>query len=131
MTGIDTNVLVRYLAQDDPAQSRQAKKLFESLSIEQPGFISLVVLVELVWVLRSLYKTQALEVSAILEGLLRSKEIRVERTETAWRALREFQTAKADFSDCMISELAAEAGCAHTITFDKKAASLAGFRLLR
>lgn len=102
MIGLDTNVLVRYIAQDDPKQSPIATKLITSLTTENPGFISQVSLVELVWVMQSCYKASKPEVVAILETLLSTRELLVENTEIAIKALKIFETSKADFSDCLI-----------------------------
>jgi predicted nucleic-acid-binding protein len=129
MIGLDTNVIIRYITQDDPAQSAAATKLFESLSSEAPGFIPLVASVELVWVLQSCYHSKRDAVAEVLETLLRSKELVVEQAELVWQALRRFSATRADFADCLIERRAHLAGCQYTATFDKNAAA-AGMRLL-
>lgn len=101
MTGLDTNVLVRYLAQDDPEQSPVATKLIESLSADLPGFVSVVSVVELVWVLSGCYKSTRSEICAVLETLLHTKEIVVDHAEAVWQAWRVFKDGKADFADCL------------------------------
>ncbi len=73
MIGLDTNVLVRYLAQDDQEQSALATQVLESLDEAERGFVSLVVLVELQWVLRRAYRMSASEVAGIVERLLRAR----------------------------------------------------------
>src|SRR5713226_4512962 len=118
MIGLDTNVLVRYLTFDDPEQTTKAVELIDSLSAEANGFLSLVVLVESVWVLESFYRFSKDETIATLDWLLRSKELLVERADTVWQALREFKTGRAGFADCLIARCATEAGCRHTMTFD-------------
>jgi len=130
MIGLDTNVLVRYLAQDDPAQSRKATRLIESLTVDAPGYVSVVSVVELVWVLTGCYASTKDELCGVLETLLRSKGIVVAHTDTVWKALRLFKEGKADFADCLIERSASEAGCSHTATFDRDAANYCGMRLI-
>ncbi len=128
MIGLDTNVLVRYIAQDDAKQSARATTLINSLSSENPGFITLVALVELVWVMKSCYNATKEEIVAILETLMRTQELVVENAETAIRALTVFSGSKADFSDCLIERSAQKAGCEYTVTFDGNAVKAAGMR---
>jgi predicted nucleic-acid-binding protein len=130
MIGLDTNVVVRYFTEDDPAQTLLAQELVEGLEPESPGFIAAVVLAELVWVLETSYAFDKEDIVNALDTLLRSKELVIERADVAWQALKRFRTSRADFSDCLIERNAAEAGCTHTVTFDRDAAKLAGMRLL-
>ena len=130
MIGLDTNVLVRYIAQDDLKQSPRATELIAGLSGENPGFITLVSLVELVWVMQSCYNAAKPEIVAILEMLLRTEELVVENAETAIKALNVFAGSKADFSDCLIERSANKAGCEYTVTFDAGAAKTAGMRIV-
>ena len=103
MIGLDTNVLVRYLMQDDAAQAAKASRLIERCSAEEPGFIAMVVLVELVWVLESSYGIERARIAAALELLLRTRELRVEQAETAWHAVRMYRDSRADFADALIA----------------------------
>lgn len=128
MIGLDTNVLVRYIAQDDPRQSAKATKLISSLTAESPGFISQVSLIEMVWVMQSCYKASKPEVVAILETLLSTRELLVEHTETAIKALKIFEASKADFSDCLAERSANNAGCLYSVSFDTHAIKTAGFK---
>jgi len=121
MIGLDTNVLVRYIMQDDPEQSLLSIRLVESLSVESPGFVALVSVVELGWVLDAAYDLDRHQIADAFEGLLRTKEIVVERAETVWKALRIFQRTNADLADCLIERSAAAAGCSMTVTFDRGA----------
>lgn len=130
MIGLDTNVLVRYIAQDDAKQSPKASTLIESLTVESPGYISVVSMVELVWVLGGCYGSSISEISEVLETLLRTKEIIVANTDTVWKAVRIFKEGKTDFSDCLIERSANDAGCSHTSTFDRGAAKHCGMRLI-
>ena len=130
MTGLDTNVLVRYVMQDDPRQSLRATRLIESLSAEDPGFVPVVVLVELVWVLSGSYDLDRTQVATVLATLLRSKELVVDRAELVTQALKRHSTEGADFADALIERLSAAAGCAATMTFDAGAVKAAAMTLV-
>ena len=131
MIGIDTNVIVRYIAQDHAAQSARATRLIErECSAASPGFVALVVLVETVWVSESLYRATREEVAQILRRLLSIRQLVVESAEVAWKALRTFETARADFADCLIHHIALSQGCERVVTFDRQAAKC-GMSLLR
>lgn len=130
MTGLDTNVLVRYVMQDDPRQSPRATRLIESLSAEQPGYVSVVVLVELIWVLSGSYGLDRTQVASVLGTLLRSKELVVDRAELVAQALKRYSADGADFADTLIERLAAAAGCSVTMTFDAGAVKGAAMTLV-
>jgi predicted nucleic-acid-binding protein len=131
MIGIDTNVLVRYLTHDDPTQTAAAMRVMNSLSFDSPGFLSLIVIAELVWVLAISYRYQKNEIGQVLENLLRSKELVIERADIVSQAFRAFSTGRADFADYLIERCAQVVGCQFTVTFDRRAATVAGMRLLR
>ncbi|MBI1251390.1 MAG: PIN domain-containing protein [Alphaproteobacteria bacterium] len=132
MIGLDTNVIVRFLVQDDPVQSPAATRLMSRLSRAQPGFISAIVLAEITWVLSRAYKATRTDIAAAVEGLLRSAELIVENADAAYRALGAFQDSRsAEFADALIAQTAALAGATETVTFDQHAASALGMRLLR
>jgi predicted nucleic-acid-binding protein len=129
--GLDTNVVVRYLAQDDPKQSAAATKLFESvLTADDPGFVSSVVLCEIAWVLAECYGADRGRIRAAIEGLLAARQIAVEAPDTVRRALRAWGDSSADFADALIGSVAGSHGAAKTVTFDRAAAKLPGFELL-
>lgn len=130
MIGLDTNVLVRYLTQDDVVQAAQATRLMESLTSDAPGFVSHVVLVELAWVLESCYATSGAALSRILETLLRTDVVVVDRADAVWHALRGFLRDGGDFSDRLIAELCVAADCERTYSFDRGAVRRAGMTLL-
>ena len=130
MIGLDTNVLVRYIAQDDPKQSPKATHLIESLTADTPGYVSIISVVELVWVLTGCYALTKNEIGEVLETMLRTKEIVVAHTDTVWKALRLFKEGKADFADYLIERSANEAGCNYTSTFDRDAARHCGMQLI-
>jgi predicted nucleic-acid-binding protein len=129
MIGLDTNVLVRYIMQDDAKQAALASRLVESLA-DSTGFIPLIVIAELSWVLTSAYSLSRQQLAEALEGVLRSKEWVVEKADIVWQAVRLFQSGSADFVDCLIFRSAAAAGCEKTMTFDKDAAKSGGMTLL-
>ncbi|MGA8270034.1 MAG: type II toxin-antitoxin system VapC family toxin [Candidatus Sulfotelmatobacter sp.] len=131
MIGLDTNVIVRYLTRDDPGQAAAAVRVLDSLTHDEPGFLSLVVILELVWVLESFYQAKKNELEDVLEVLLSNDHLIVERSEVVWQALRTFSKSRADFSDCMIERCAHAANCQYTVTFDRKAATVVGMRFLR
>ena len=130
MIRLDTNVLVRYVAQDNAKQSPKENRLIESLTAEAPGYVGVVSVVELVWVLSSCYSSSRSEICEVLETLLRTKELAVAHANTVWKALRLFKKSKADFADCLIERSANEAGCIYTTTFDQAAARDCGMRLV-
>lgn len=130
MIGLDTNVLVRYVAQDDAKQSPKATRLIESLTAEAPGYVSVVSVVELVWVLAGCYALTKEEICEVLATLLRTKEIVVANADVVWKAVRQFQASKADFADCLIEISAKEAGCNYTATFDRNAVKHCGMKLI-
>lgn len=131
MIGLDTNVLVRYIMQDDPKQSPKASALIEALTADEPGFVTVVTVIELVWVLSSCYDLTREQQAQALDAILRTKELVVDRADQVVRALRVFKASSADFADCLIERGAASAGCARTMTFDKGAASAAGMTLIQ
>jgi predicted nucleic-acid-binding protein len=130
MIGLDTNVLVRYLTQDDPAQSRTATQIIEQrLSLANPGFVSVVTMAELVWVLDRAYGLSAQEIAAAVERMLQVDVLVVENEQEVFMAMIALKQGVGTFADALIGELAVRAGCTHTLTFDKKAVRLATFRL--
>lgn len=130
MIGLDTNVLVRYIMQDDPKNSPKATKLIESLDSDNPGYITMVSVIELYWVLTSCYELTGEQVGQALEAILRTKQFLVERADQVLRALRVFGAGKADFADCLIERSAMGAGCTQTMTFDLGASKHAGMTLI-
>ena len=130
MIGLDTNVLVRYVVQDDPQQSPKATRLIESLTVEVPGYVTVVSFVELVWVLTGCYDSTKQEICEVLEILLRAEELVVAEADTVWKAHRAYREGKADFAGSLIERSANAAGCTHTVTFDRNAVKGCGMRLI-
>jgi len=128
---IDTNVLVRYLAQDDAAQSAAATQLIEHrLSAERPGFVSSIVLAELCWVLHKAYRVGARQLAEVLSDLLSTPVFRFESRDAALAALERFRSHGGDYPDALIRAIGAQCGCELTYTFDRVAARASGMSLL-
>lgn len=125
MIGLDTNVLVRYLTQDDPVQSAQVDAVIEQLSAEQPGVISHIVLCELVWVLSRAYQYSREQVAEVIHAVLTCQEFQIERVDLAELAFLEYQQGNADFSDYLLARRHQQMGAEYTVTFDRKAAGAA------
>lgn len=132
MIGLDTNVIVRYLVQDDARQSAAATRFIErTLSPQNPGFIASITLCEIVWVLAECYKTDRQRIRAVIEGLLAAKQLSIEEPDIVWRALRAWNASAADFSDALTGQIVSARGGEKTLTFDRAAAKLPGFELLQ
>jgi predicted nucleic-acid-binding protein len=130
MIGLDTNVLVRYLAQDDPVQSAKATALIERRLTEQdPGFISVVAMAETVWVLERAYGLADADIAAAIERTLQVDALVVESEQEVFTAMVALKEGRGSFADALIGALGASAGCSHSLTFDRKALRLPGFVL--
>lgn len=128
MIGIDANVLIRDAVQDDPVQSPIATRFLRGLSEEDPGFVSIVALIETTWTLRRSYKIEPAMITLFVQRLLKSREIVVQASGVVRRALND--AGGADLADALIAHLAIDADCDFTVTFDSRAAELSGMRLL-
>ena len=131
MIGLDSNVVVRYLAQDDPVQSPKATQIFErSLTEQVPGFISLVTMVETVWVLDTVYGLPALEIAQAVEWMLQADTLLIQNEQKVFTAVVALKSGRVSFADALVGALGAWAGCGSTLTFDRKAARLEGFEVV-
>ena len=130
MIGLDTNVLVRFLVQDDPQQGALATRLMDELTAQAPGFVGREVLVELVWVLERAYGYGRAEVASALEGLLVAPEIRLEEHDDVGAALHRHRAGGAGFADLLIAAAARRAGASRVVTFDRRAARIEGVERL-
>ena len=132
MTGIDTNVLARYIAQDDPIQSKIAEEFIEKkCSKDNYGFINHIVLCEFVWVLQKCYNAPKKKIIHVIEQLLRTAQFKVQNPQLIWLTLNDFRKGSADFSDYLVGRINQSKDCAETVTFDKNAAKSPSFRLLK
>jgi predicted nucleic-acid-binding protein len=131
MIGLDTNILLRYLAQDDPAQSPRATEIIErSLTEQEPGFVSLVSILEVVWVLKSLFKRSGQQIANDIEMLLVADTLEVQNEQDVYYAVVSLRNGIGTFEDALIGALGVWRGCSATLTFDEGAAKrLHGFQL--
>ena len=121
MIALDTNVLVRFLVRDDPAQARKAKALVDRLTErEERAYVSDIVLCELVWILTRSYRFDRTQVAAAVDGLARAKQLRFDSVDNVLRALSAFEHGKGDFADYLVREHARAAECEKVVTFDEK-----------
>ncbi|HEV2326083.1 MAG TPA: type II toxin-antitoxin system VapC family toxin [Terracidiphilus sp.] len=131
MTGLDTNILMRFFAQDDERQSPLADALMASLTPENPGWVGLATVLEFVWAMSRTMRVAKPAVCNALDRLLMLDSIVVEQDMIVASAVQRFRTTRADFADCLIAASARAAGCARTVTFDRLAARDAGMELIR
>jgi len=131
MIGLDTNILLRYMVQDDPVQSPRATQIIEqNLTEENPGFVSLVTVLEIVWVLKGLYKRSRPEIANDIEMILAADTLEIQNEQEVYQAVVALRNGTGTFEDALIGALGTWRGCTSTMTFDEKAASkLHGFSL--
>lgn len=128
MIGIDTNVIIRYIVQDDTEQTIAATKLMEEVcNPDNPGFLNHIVMCEIVWVLKRSYKQSKESIYQVIEQIIRTDRIAVEDIQLVWRALETFKEKKADFSDCLLGQRNLQAGCEYTATLDDAASKAMGY----
>ncbi len=131
MTGLDTNVLVRYLTQDDRAQARRAEAaILKATAGDGRCAIAPVVLCELVWVLRGAYKSPKDDVLAALDGILGTEAFEIIDRGVIQGAVELYRLGTVDFADFVIGLTHGVAGCAETVTFDQALGRVPGFRAL-
>ena len=128
MLGIDTNVLVRFLVRDDEAQFEKARRLIRrEIGAGEDVFVSLMVLMETEWVLRSRYSLQKAQIMDAISRLLDATEVQLEAEPAIEETLFIWKDSAADFADCLIGAHNRRLGCRATATFDEKAVKLAAF----
>ena len=131
MNGLDTNVLVRYLVQDDLEQWRLADEYIKRVKANgETCFLNNIVLCELVWVLKTAYKLSRNEIIDVLEKILKADAFDFENREAAWWPVQQMKHGKADFSDQLINKINQQAGCHETVTFDTKLQGVEGISRL-
>ncbi len=131
MIGIDTNVLLRMLVRDHDAQARAAERFISThCSRENPGFVSCIVITEIAWALKRMYGYDRSEIVTALRALLNVTELEIESADEVHLAVADFEKSGGGFVDCLLARTNTAVGCEHTITFDRKAAKLPGFKLL-
>jgi predicted nucleic-acid-binding protein len=128
MIGLDTNILVRYITQDDPRQSTLANEIFRTrLTEAEPGFISIVAIAETSWVLGRSYRLSDVDVAAAIERVLQTDNLVVENEQAVFTAMIALKEGLGTFADALIGALGASAGCRCTLTFDRGAMRLPDF----
>lgn len=131
MIGLDTNVIARYVVRDDPRQTAAATRLIESACTpESPGFVSMIAIVELVWVLARGYRYRRAQIAGVLRKMLSADDLRVERSELAWQALNLYERGEADFADYLIGLCGHHEKVETTFTFDRRSPGSPLFRLV-
>lgn len=127
MIGLDTNVVVRFLVDDDEVQGKRARN---AIARGASFYLSTIVLCELVWVLERSYAYPKARIADILDGILRVNKFSVERPDDAWRALASYRANQGGFADALIASAATDAGCDVVLTFDKSLQRMPAFRQL-
>ncbi|MGV1769791.1 PIN domain-containing protein [Agrobacterium vitis] len=131
MIGIDTNVLLRFLLADDPEQFEAAKNFISKRSMDDPAFVSLVVVAEMAWVLKRSYRFTNEDVTKVLRQLLPSEQFLFEDEDRLDSMIEDEMSRNDDLSDRIIAYIADRHGASHTVTFDRKAAkAISGMELL-
>lgn len=131
MIGLDTNVLVRYLTQDDSAQfAKTAAFIDAEIERDEQFLVNTPVLCELVWVLATVYDYSREEIAQALEQIFSTAQFEIERLDEARQALGDFRSSKADFSDALIGRINRALGAKHTVTFDRDLKAVETFQLL-
>lgn len=131
MIGLDTNVWIRYIVQDDKQQSKIATDLIEkTCSLSNPAFINEVTLCEIVWVLKRAYRYDKTIILTVLKRLFNINEVRVASLQEALQAYNDYESGNADFSDYFIARINQKFDCKYTFSFDKKACQSQFFKLL-
>ena len=130
MIGLDTNVLVRFLVQDDAGQARRAAACIARLTEAEPGFVAREVVLELVWVLAKAYQYDRPQITSALQGLLAAVEIELEDSAVLGAVLELYANYGYDFADLMIRQVGIVRGTRQMVTFDEQAVQLDGVTLL-
>jgi predicted nucleic-acid-binding protein len=127
MLGIDTNVLVRLLVSDNLGQTRRARKLIERTRMdEEPVLVSVLVVMETEWVLRSRYGFDRAGVHSVFRRMLQARELSFDNEAVLEEALFNWEDSTCGFADCLIAAHQRRLGCRATATFDSKATRLPG-----
>lgn len=131
MQGLDTNVLVRFLLRDDPRQAKAAKAAIDdALASGTPLFLSLLVVLETEWVLRTCANLRKPAIIGVFKQLLESRDLNFEDEAALEEALYQYEDSGAEFADCLLISRYLRLGCRSMLTFDAKAARLPGTELL-
>jgi predicted nucleic-acid-binding protein len=131
MKALDTNILARYLRDDDPIQSRRAAHFIQrAVRQNEPLYLNHVVLCELVWVLSAVYEHAKDEITAMISAVLLTGQFQLEDKSSVESALDDYKSSKAEFSDCLIGRRNCVAGCESTLTFDRSLKGIDTFEVI-
>jgi len=131
MIGLDTNLLVRYITQDGPEAETVSRHLEAVCTADNPGFIPVITLCELVWVLDRAYGYHRAQISEIVTTLIETNQFEMESVEMVWRALNDYRSGPADFSDYLMAHMCKHHGATPVHTLDKKASRSKLFHLVK
>lgn len=132
MIGIDTNVLVRLLVRDHDGQIKAAERFVNAhCSSEDPGYVSRIVIAEIAWVLKDVYDYDRTQIAGAIRGILNVSQLEIDSADEVHAAVADYEKSSAGFTDCLVARLNASAGCDYTVSFDRKAAKLDAFELLK
>jgi predicted nucleic-acid-binding protein len=130
--GIDTNVLMRLLVRDHDGQVKAAERFVNAhCSSDDPGYVSRIVIAEIAWVLKDIYDYDRAQIAGAVRGILNVSQFEIDSADEVHAAVADYERSSAGFTDCLVARLNASAGCEYTVTFDRKAAKLDGFELLK
>jgi predicted nucleic-acid-binding protein len=130
MIGLDTNIVLRYLLQDDPIQTGKVNRIIDRLSPDDPGYISIATTLEIVWVLRSLFKLSSTQIATHIEQLLAADAFELQNEQQVFEAAFALKRGLGEFEDALIGALNTWAGCSETVTFDRGTSHLPNYRAL-
>ena len=131
MIGIDSNVLIRFLTNDEPTQAERARELMASRTSDEPGHVSLVALVETWWVLKHHYRIARERLLDVVQGLLDTPSLVFQCSDEIRRAIQSSRSLGIDLPDVLLVHLDASLDCEATVTFDRRAARIPGIRLVQ
>lgn len=132
MIGIDTNVLMRLLVRDHDGQIKAAERFVNAhCSSDDPGYVSRIVIAEIAWVLKDIYDYDRTQIAGAIRGIINVSQLEIDSADDVHAAVADYEKSSAGFTDCLVARINASAGCEYTITFDRKAAKLDSFELLK
>lgn len=132
MIGIDTNVLMRLLVRDHDGQIKAAERFVNThCSSDAPGYVSRIVIAEIAWVLKDVYDYDRTQIAGAIRGVLNVSQLEIDSADEVHAAVADYEKSSGGFTDCLVARTNASAGCDYTVTFDKKAAKLDAFKLLK
>jgi len=131
MIGLDTNVIVRYLLQDDAAQARVASAVIESAAGRGERLrLTAVTMCELVWVLESAYRQSRADVARALAQIVRTNDFDLAHVDQVRKAIEQYRATSVDFADALIGLVNEADGCEHTLTFDRSLKRIPQFKVI-